>query len=517
MKDLTAPPLPLTTCIYIIFALTSLFYPQFPLAIESRKIEKMIEEAKPPAEKAALFQERERILKQGKEYYFKFCVHCHGIKGKGDGRASYHLFPQPRELNQGIFKFHTTPTNTLPLDEDLIRTIKQGIPGTTMPAWGEVLDDGAIHSLMEFVKTFSSRFSMELPGRKISIGMEPPFDGLSIAHGKKLYQELRCGKCHGEDGGKEGELSETLKHFRDTPSFVYDLRRKNFYKSGSSGTDIYRTLATGLDGSPMNAYEHISDFERWNLIHFLQSRYSNQRIKPLSAVEKIISKRISIPITLHMKESVWNEVLATQISIHPVRARKNPITHLTIQSLHNKNKIAIRMQWKDPTPDSVLNSRYVDQGAIQFALGDADIEDSPFYGMGEKGKPVNIWHWQADIKQKIIQNDEPKQKTFAKLSNPIAGMFLNPFNESSVEEINSQGIGTLTVQPLKDQKVEGKGYWKNGRWSVVFIRDLQTFSKWDVDFMNKGQILLAFALWDGNKKDMNANKMVSFWQVLILR
>ena len=175
------------------------------------------------------------------------------------------------------------------------------------------------------------------------------------------------------------------------------------------------------------------------------------------------------------------------------------------------------MQWKDPTPDSVLNSRYVDQGAIQFAIGDADIEDSPFYGMGEKGKPVNIWHWQADVKQKIIQNDETKQKTFAKLSNPIAGMFLNPFTESSVEEINSQGIGTLTVQPLKDQKVEGKGYWKNGRWSVVFIRDLQTFSKWDVDFMNKGQILLAFALWDGNKKDMNANKMVSFWQVLSLR
>ena len=70
MKDLTAPLLPLTTYIYIIFALTSLFYPQLSLAIESRKIEKMIEEAKPPAEKAALFQERERILKQGKEYYF---------------------------------------------------------------------------------------------------------------------------------------------------------------------------------------------------------------------------------------------------------------------------------------------------------------------------------------------------------------------------------------------------------------------------------------------------------------
>ena len=96
-------------------------------------------------------------------------------------------------------------------------------------------------------------------------------------------------------------------------------------------------------------------------------------------------------------------------------------------------------------------------------------------------------------------------------------MFLNPFNESPVEEINSRGIGTLTVQPLKDQQLEGRGYWQDGRWSVVFIRDLQTLSKWDVNFMNNNQFLLAFALWDGNKKDMNANKMVSFWQVLSLR
>ena len=137
--------------------------------------------------------------------------------------------------------------------------------------------------------------------------------------------------------------------------------------------------------------------------------------------------------------------------------------------------------------------------------------------MGEKEKPVNIWHWKADARQEIIQNVKPEQKSFAKTSSPITGMFLNPFTESPVEQINSRGIGTLTVQSLKDQQVEGRGYWQNGLWTVIFIRDLQTLSKWDVDFVNNNQILLAFALWDGNKKDMNANKMVSFWQVLSLR
>ena len=94
---------------------------------------------------------------------------------------------------------------------------------------------------------------------------------------------------------------------------------------------------------------------------------------------------------------------------------------------------------------------------------------------------------------------------------------MNPFNESSVEEINSKGIGTLTVQPLVEQQLEGEGYWENGRWNVVFLRRLKAESKWDVDFKNKDRILLAFAVWDGNKKDMNSNKMVSFWKTLSLQ
>ena len=72
MKGSTVYPAPLAIYIYIIFVLTYLFYPQFSLAIESRKIEKMIEEAQPLEKKEALLQERQKLLKRGKENYFKF-------------------------------------------------------------------------------------------------------------------------------------------------------------------------------------------------------------------------------------------------------------------------------------------------------------------------------------------------------------------------------------------------------------------------------------------------------------
>ena len=517
MSNSTVSFLPSTRCLHIVLVFTLLLFPQISQAIESRKIEKLIEGAQSPAEKKLRIQEKESILRQGKEYYFKLCVHCHGEEGEGDGGASKHIFPQPRELSQGVFKFHATQTNTLPLDEDIVRTIKQGIPGTAMPAWDDILSDEIINSIVKFIKTFSVRFGMEVPGRKIAISMEPPFDSLSIAYGKKIYKELRCEKCHGENGSKEGELSKTLKTFRGTNWFVYDLRRKNFYKAGSSGSAIYRTLATGLDGSPMNAYDYISDFERWHLVHFLQSLHSIKKDETFSAVNEIISKRIDRPITLHLEESIWEKALEIPISIRPLRARRNPVSHLTIRSVHNKKKIAIKIKWEDPTPDNILNNNYVDQSAIQFAVDDSDIEDSPFYGMGEKRKIVNIWHWKADVRQKIIKNGKAKQKKIAKNAKSLAGMFVNPFTESSVEEMNSRGIGALTVQPLEEQTLEGRGYWYDRYWNVVFIRNLEATSKWDIDFSDKDQVVLAFALWDGSKKEMSSNKMVSFWQTLNFR
>ena len=517
MSNSTVSFLPSTRCLHIVLVFTILLFPQISQAIESRKIEKLIEGAQSPAEKKLRIQEKESILRQGKEYYFKLCVHCHGEEGEGDGGASKHIFPQPRELSQGIFKFHATQTNTLPLDEDIVRTIKQGIPGTAMPAWDDILSDEIINSIVKFIKTFSVRFGMEVPGRKIAISMEPPFDSLSIAYGKKIYKELRCEKCHGENGSKEGELSKTLKTFRGTNWFVYDLRRKNFYKAGSSGSAIYRTLATGLDGSPMNAYDYISDFERWHLVHFLQSLHSIKKDETFSAVNEIISRGIDRPITLHLEESIWEKALEIPISIRPLRARRNPVSHLTIRSVHNKKKIAIKIKWEDPTPDNILNNNYVDQSAIQFAVDDSDIEDSPFYGMGEKRKIVNIWHWKADVRQKIIKNGKAKQKKIAKNAKSLAGMFVNPFTESSVEEMNSRGIGALTVQPLEEQTLEGRGYWYDGYWNVVFIRNLEATSKWDIDFSDKDQVVLAFALWDGSKKEMSSNKMVSFWQTLNFR
>ena len=99
----------------------------------------------------------------------------------------------------------------------------------------------------------------------------------------------------------------------------------------------------------------------------------------------------------------------------------------------------------------------------------------------------------------------------------VIWLSLDPFRRSSVEELNAEGFGRLSVQSLEDQQVLGRGVWAGGRWRVVMVRSLKTPGPRDVQFEETGPMLLALALWDGSAKDKNASKAVSLWQSLKMK
>ncbi|MEF9475758.1 MAG: ethylbenzene dehydrogenase-related protein [Candidatus Mariimomonas ferrooxydans] len=49
---------------------------------------------------------------------------------------------------------------------------------------------------------------------------------------------------------------------------------------------------------------------------------------------------------------------------------------------------------------------------------------------------------------------------------------------------------------------------------MVFIRNLKTASEKDVQFEAGKQVSIAFALWDGERRDRDGQKTVSYWQIL---
>jgi mono/diheme cytochrome c family protein len=89
------------------------------------------------------------------------CVHCHGITGDSLGPTAVFLKPYPRDYRQGLYKFKSTPSNTPPTHEDLVRTLKEGIMGTAMPSF-KLLPQAEIEALVEYVKYLSLRGQTEL-------------------------------------------------------------------------------------------------------------------------------------------------------------------------------------------------------------------------------------------------------------------------------------------------------------------------------------------------------------------
>ena len=71
----------------------------------------------------------------GKAIYEQPCVQYHGAGGRGDGAAAPVLIPRPRDFTSAKYKLRTTETGSLPTDDDLIRTITHGVPGTSMTGW----------------------------------------------------------------------------------------------------------------------------------------------------------------------------------------------------------------------------------------------------------------------------------------------------------------------------------------------------------------------------------------------
>src|ERR1700751_1117159 len=106
------------------------------------------------------------------DLYYRYCWGCHGARGNGDGENAPYLNPTPRNFVAGIFKCRSTPTGTLPTDDDLYHSIERGFYTTTMPSWitltGQTRSD-----LVGFKKTFPARWATDRAGEPIQIPPEP--------------------------------------------------------------------------------------------------------------------------------------------------------------------------------------------------------------------------------------------------------------------------------------------------------------------------------------------------------
>ncbi len=510
---------------------------------------------------------------RGRELYAKYCAICHGEEGDGAGKFAYLMNPRPRDFRKGDFKL-TTTRNQVPSNDDLLRTISRGMPGSAMPPWGH-LPNTDLQALVEYVRQFHVNATTELlnewvaegsiseaevpevlrertvPGRPLSVPPEPAFDEIRWFQGRRLYLE-NCASCHGVDGNP---VPEEVKY--DAEGYPVPPRSfvKGIFKGGSEGHQLYARTVKGMKGTPMPASEGVySDDEVWDLIHYVQSlaRAGAQERAQLKQ-GTLVAPNVRGPLPSSPTEDAWDQARPLYVGLTPLWWTEERIEGLVVQALHNDEELAIRLSWIDPTIDnrSVRHDEFRDAVAIQFSLS----SDPPFYmGDTDEHGGVNIWLWKADRQKDIADGYQDVDAAFpdraidmypeqvVRLVDLPAGewplaritkhdpLFITPWGaanlvadpklQTPVESLVARGPGTLSAKPANVQSVSGQAVYERGVWYVQLQRHM-TFlderGRGGERLFKPGDYLpVSFAIWNGSAGDRCGKKNISICQKLVI-
>jgi len=223
-----------------------------------------------------------------KEDYRRYCVGCHGDLGDGQGENTPWLDPKPRDFTIAQFKCRSTPTGTLPTDEDLFNTIARGLDNSNMPPWNTFTKQQRA-DLVAYIKHFSAKWQTEKAGTPIQVPPEPEVTADRIKAGQALFKRLECWKCHGVEGRGNGPSADTLTDDLNRPIKPFDFHDGTRFKCGTSDADLYKIFMTGLDGTPMPSFaDNVKPDEAWDLVLYLRT------LQPMNTKEKRIAKQLGL-------------------------------------------------------------------------------------------------------------------------------------------------------------------------------------------------------------------------------
>lgn len=450
---------------------------------------------------------------RGKAIYIKRCQVCHGEKGDGKGPVAPYLNPRPRDFVAGAYKFRTTESGTPPTDEDLFRVVTRGVPGTAMSGWTSLSEEDR-WAVIAYIKKFSDVFQEK--GTVVKPAKEVSASPVLLAKGKELYQRAKCWECHGQEGRGDGPATPTLKD--DAGDFIQaaNLTKGWRIKGGREARDIFTRLSTGLDGTPMPSYaDSFSEEDRWALAHYVRSLQTGE--EPGDAVV-LKASRLSGDLPSDPDDPRWRLTpflavpLAGQVLARP-RWQNHSIDAVTVRAYYNDAAIAFLLEWDDrfkdtehrPGPDPDLSEstypkvdlrkgrieKLRDAVRLQFPVTVPRGPERPHFFLGSPGKPVALWHWQADLNE--------------------AG------RDPVVKELAEGFQRPVRVQADAAQDVKGRGIWKDGRWKVVMTRPLAPNQRdGDVTFEAGRLIPIAVQAWDGANGEKGLMMSLSSWHYVTL-
>ena len=240
----------------------------------------------------------ERLV-EGSRLYRRHCLQCHGLAGDGRGPTGPWIYPHPRDFRRGAFKFVTTGDGGKPRTSDLARTVKDGLKGTGMPAFG-ILPDSDRDLLVSYVKFLALRGQTEFLALRAADEEDESDSKQRLARIVGEWVKAEAVANISAPAVPEGEAKQsavrrgyelfTNKAATDCMTCHEDYGRKTTYrydvwgtvvrpgelivagfKGGDRPEQLFHRIRDGIQPSGMPAHPSLKDDQVWDLVWFVRA------------------------------------------------------------------------------------------------------------------------------------------------------------------------------------------------------------------------------------------------------
>ncbi|MFB6123029.1 MAG: ethylbenzene dehydrogenase-related protein [Haloferacaceae archaeon] len=179
----------------------------------------------------------------------------------------------------------------------------------------------------------------------------------------------------------------------------------------------------------------------------------------------------------------WLNVSSVEVPLESAPSSAPNASNVTVDSLHVRavrtdGELYLRLSWPDSSENRTASAprQFADKVAVEMPV---NTSARPPIAMGSTSNAVNVWVWDG---------------------------------AAGTQELLAGGPGTTTRFP--NATVRANATYRDGRWAVVFHRDLRVDGANRTDVQFESDLNVAFAVWNGGNMERAGRKSVSEWYYL---
>jgi hypothetical protein len=301
------------------------------------------------------------------------------------------------------------------------------------------------------------------------------------------------------------------------PIRAANLTQSWTFRGGSSREDIFRTMTTGFNGTPMPSFlDGLTEEQRWAITDYIDSLSGGG---DPGYTNLVIARRVQDPIDLAKGAASFETAAVARFPIvgqimEPVRSFNPRTTSVTVQAIYDAESIALLVRWHDMSADNTGTSGpslpvpLEEEEAPTIVAAPSDQPADPF---AEAQAPAAAPSEFSDAVAIQIPSQVPTDARkpyfiFGDAQNSVDLWF---FDLAGAAPLQFTGKGSADVAPNDTGEVTGIASYDQGEWSVIFKRPLRPAS--GAAFQPGAFMPVAFSVWEGFSRERGNRRGLTPW------